>query len=74
MISEKSQLISELNAAKDDNLIRKILRLAELQIEDVRKDNDSANRVHSLRNQGEIRGFRWLVQTIQRGLPPRDNF
>jgi hypothetical protein len=66
---EKGKLILELSAGKDDLMVKKTMDLVDILINEVRVDNDTAQKDDFLRNQGEIRGFNRLKEMILRGLP-----
>ena len=66
----KAALIFELHANKDTPIVKSVLSLAEVMIQDAREDNDTANLDTVKANQGAIVALKILLAYINRGLPP----
>lgn len=65
----KAELIVELCGSQQEQSIKKVLKLLEILIQEVRVDNDTAGPDTFRINQGEIRGYMKLKEHIERGLP-----
>lgn len=68
-ITEKTEHIIALHQAYSDPLVISMRKLLSLLISERREDNDSVSRMNLQKNQGEIRGYKTLLDYIEKGIP-----
>jgi len=66
---ERMEAIIDVVALKLEPAGIKIVRLLDVLIDDVRKQNDTVDKENLLRNQGKIAGWGQLKDYITKGLP-----
>ena len=68
-ITEKTAHIILLHQSAHDPLVIAMRKLLTLLIAERREDNDSVSRLRLPGNQGEIRGYKTLLDYIDKGIP-----
>lgn len=66
---EKVELIGRLYNSRQDPVGKDLLALLDIEIDEVRADNDTAEGMTIFRNQGKIEGYKELKDIIIKGLP-----
>jgi len=66
---DKSEIISNIHAARGDYLMTRLVGLLDILISDTRKENDTVSALELPKNQGKIEGFKELKNYIENGLP-----
>lgn len=70
MDSKKRELIQAIAENRDALVIQYLTALITLLTDEARKKSDEASDVEVYRNQGEIRAYKQLLNTLTRPIPP----
>lgn len=71
-ITEKTALIFQVHEASLDPGIVAIKKLILCLLAERREDNDTSTTISSKLNQGEIRGYKLLLDYIEKGIPAQE--